>query len=285
MLVQRFKTEGAIEGVHYTRVGGRIYPIVRGGSDVPPEAPAPAAEPVNPLLAEYPPAAPEPVAEETPAEPVAEGGAEPGVDPETFDRSYVEELRKESAKYRTKAKPYEEAFAEYDDESREVLLSLARELISDPEAGARRMVEISKNILDDKFEDVLKDPSPRPLTAQDVDRMFSERESKAQQEAAVRAVEQEAADLGYADGTADRALLFSIANTETLGDLKAAHEKIQARNQTIIDAYLEEKRAAGEAFPTPTSAGVGAGADGGPPKDFAEAKKGLLAFLSSQPGQ
>jgi hypothetical protein len=257
-------------------------------TDLPVETPsAPVDVPVNPLLAEDPPAAPEPVAEETPAaeEPVAEGGAEPGVDPETFDRSYVEELRKESAKYRTKAKPYEEAFAEYDDESREVLLSLARELITDPEAGARRMVEISKNILDDKFEDVLKDPSPRPLTAQDVDRMFSERESKAQQEAAVRAVEQEADALGYADGTADRALLFSIANTETLGDLKAAHEKIQARNQQIIDAYLAEKQAAGNAFPTPTSAGVGAGADGGPPKDFDEAKKGLLAFLNSQPGQ
>lgn len=254
-------------------------------TDLPVETPsAPVDVPVNPLLAEDPVPAPEPVAEVVDA-PVDAPVAEPGVDPETFDRSYVEELRKESAKYRTKAKPYEEAFAEYDDESREVLLSLARELISDPEAGARRMVEISKNILDDKFEDVLKDPSPRPLTAQDVDRMFSERESKAQQEAAVRAVEQEADALGYADGTADRALLFSIANTETLGDLKAAHEKIQARNQAVIDAYLEEKRAAGEAFPTPTSAGVGAGADGGPPKDFAEAKKGLLAFLSSQPGQ
>ena len=53
----------------------------------------------------------------------------------------------------------------------------------------------------------------------------------------------------------------------------------------MIDAYLAQKREAGEAFPTPTSAGVGAGADGGPPKDFAEAKKGLLAFLNSQPGQ
>lgn len=62
---------GAVEGVHYFTENGRIFPIVRGGSDVPPTDPpadqaAPPADPAAP-----PPADP-------PAPPTAEQPAEPG---------------------------------------------------------------------------------------------------------------------------------------------------------------------------------------------------------------
>lgn len=232
--------------------------------------------------------APAPVAD-TPATPVADAPVEdaPVSTPaeETFPRTYVEELRQESAKYRTKVKPYEDAFADYDDDSRQAFLSLARDLIEAPEDAARRMLQVSRELLGDEFDKVLSDPTPKPLTKDDVERLLAEKETVAQQQAAIRAVEDEATALGYAEKSADRAFLFSIASTETAGDLKAAHEKIESRKQEIIDAYLAEKQGQADAFPTPTTAGVGAGQDNGPAKDFTEARRRFEARSAASLGQ
>lgn len=272
---------------------------VRGGSDVPPAEPAggdapaaaaPDAPPVNPLLADP---APEPAATPDPAAAPASDGAaaysgdagDTSPEGETFPRSYVEELRQESAKYRTKAKTFEEAFSGYDDDSREAFLSLAKDLLEAPEDAAKRMLEVSRNLLGDQFDTFLaEDPTDKPLTAADVDRIMAEREQKAQADAAVKAVEQEARDLGYTDGSPDIAELFWHAHNETGGDLKAAHEKVQARKQAIIDEYLAQKQADGSAFPVPTTAGVGADQGADAPKDFADAKARTLAMLAGEPG-
>lgn len=214
-------------------------------------------------------------------------GAAPDATPaeqDTFDRAYVESLRKESAGYRTKAKTYEEAFDGYDDESREVFLSLAKDLINAPDDAARRMIEVSRSLLGDGFDAALTG-EPKPLTQADVQRMLQEKDASAQEQAAIRAVEQEARDLGYKDQTPDIANLFWYAHNETGGDLKAAHEKVAAAKQSIIDEYLASKKSDGDAFVTTSTDGVGAGNSDGPAKTLEEAKRRTIARLSAIPGQ
>ncbi len=202
-----------------------------------------------------------------------------------FPREYVEKLRREAASRRASVKPYEEAFDGYDDASRDAVLGLAHDLIHAPESAAARMIEISRELLGDQFDAALtEDPTTKPLTRADLDRIQSEREATQQQEQAVQAVIKEAQDLGYADGTPDQATLFYFANTETGGDLNKAHEKVQARNQAIIDKYLEDKRASGDAYVTPTTAGSGGGNESGAPKDLAEARARTMAMLGGTPG-
>lgn len=202
---------------------------------------------------------------------------------DTFDRAYVEKLRQESAGYRTRAKTYDEAFDGFDDESREVFLGLAKDLVNSPEAAARRMIEVSKQLLGEDFDSALTGPPPA-LTREDAERLWAEKEAARGQEDAIRAVQNEARELGYKDDTPDMSELFWFASNQTGGDLKAAHEKVEARKQAAIDEFLEKKRAAGESFTTPTTAGITAGGDGEPAHTFEEASARLRARLSGQAG-
>lgn len=206
-----------------------------------------------------------------------------GTDQDTFDRAYVEKLRQESAGYRTRAKTYDEAFDGFDDDSREVFLGLAKDLVNSPEAAARRMIEVSRQLLGDDFDSALTGPPPA-LTREDAERLWAEKEAARGQEDAIRAVQNEARELGYKDDTPDMSELFWFASNQTGGDLKAAHEKVEARKQAAIDEYLEKKRAAGESFTTPTTAGITAGGDGEPAHTFEEASARLRARLGGQAG-
>src|SRR5687768_15164162 len=90
-----------------------------GPADVPVEAPAEApAVTAGDLALDH---------AETPDAPV-ETPAEPTV----FDEKYVKELRSESANYRTKAKPYVEAFDGIEEADRDVFLGLANLYKTDP---------------------------------------------------------------------------------------------------------------------------------------------------------
>lgn len=238
--------------------------------DETPEAPAEAEAPV-----------------EAPAEAEAPVEAEaPAVEQEdTFDRKYVEEVRQEAAKYRTRAKPFEEAFDGYDDEDREALLGLVKELRLNPQAGGARLIDAARQILGDEFDTILNDPTPKALTKEDLDKEFKAREERAAQEQAVLDLEKEARELGYENGTADQALLYWFAHNETSGDLKAAHEKIGGARQAVIDQYLAEKGQDGESFPAPISAGSGSTDDQGPAKDLGGARARLLERLAGTAGK
>lgn len=272
-----------VEGTHYFMHGGRMLPIVRGGdgpSDIGDtgggaDTGAGAAAGV---VDASPPADTGGSAStlETPTAPA-------GTDQDTFDRAYVEKLRQESAGYRTRAKTYDEAFDGFDDESRDVFLGLAKDLVNSPESAARRMIEVSKQLLGDDFDTALTGPPP-PLTREDAERLWAEKEAARGQEEAIRAVQNEARELGYKDDTPDMSELFWFASNQTGGDLKAAHELVEARKQATIDAYLEKKRAAGESFTTPTTAGITAGGDGEPAHTFEEASARLRARLGGQAG-
>ena len=205
--------------------------------DAPAEAPvAEAAEPVTGFA----------------VEPSIDGDLPDGVD--KFDRNYVTKIREEAAKYRTSYTPFKEAFDGYDEGDRDAILSLARELQENPDAAARRMLEASRSIAGDRFDDWLNgDVDPGYLTEQQLEARLAEREEKQRTEAEVAAIQKEAVNLGYQENTADHAKLFWLAANQTQGDLKAAHEALQAERQTIIDEYVASLREKGERFPaTPT---------------------------------
>ena len=206
-------------------------------------------------------------------EPSLDGDLPDGVD--RFDRGYVEKIRAEAAKYRTDYKPFKEAFDGYEAEDRDALLGLARELLDNPEAAARRMLDASRSIAGDDFDSWVNPVEPEYLTPETLEAQLTQRETVARQKAEVDAIQREAADLGYTENTADHAKLFFYAANETQGDMKAAHEKMQAEKQSIIDAYVAEVKEKGGRFPvTPVnvqSAATGAAIAEGTPKTFAEA--------------
>lgn len=266
----------------YVTARGQRLPVIRGGADG--EPPVAAETPADP--------SPSPVegsggAEATPPPAEPQSGSE-----EMFPRKYVEELRDESAKYRTKAKEveqqlatYSEVFEDYPDDAKQAMLEIARDLRLNPQQAAARMVEVSRSLLGDDWEDFLKDPGPKPLTREDLEKEFQQREEAKQQEEAIQNVYKEARDLGYADSTPEQAQLLWLAANRTNGDLKEADKQVQDAKQAVIDAYLEEKRSKNETFTKPTSDGGPASQEAGEAKDFGDARKRLEAMLAAEPGQ
>lgn len=221
---------------------------------------------------------------ETPETPAPETPVETPAETETFDRTYVEKLRQEAAEHRTKYAPYRDAFEGYDDESREALLDIARQIVESPRDAAKRMVEVAKGLTGEEFEKLLEDQGPQYLTAEDLDKQLSARQQKEQEEQAVKAVQSEAKTLGYEEGTAGYADLMFRAFNEHEGDLDAAHKAREAEKQEIISEYLKSKAAGNDNFPPVTADGSGAAGDGGPPKDFAGARAALTERLKASLG-
>lgn len=246
-------------------------------AQAPAEAPAEAA----PAEAEAPVTAPEgagEAGEDTTAfgvEPSLDGDLPEGVD--RFDRAYVEKIRGEAAKYRTAAKPFTDAFDGYEESDREAILDLAKELLSDPQAAGKRMLEASRSIAGDDFDTWINPVTPEFLTPETLEAQLAQREESARQKAEVEGIQREAKELGYEEGTADHAKLFFYAANETQGDMKAAHAKMEAEKQGIIDAYVASVKEKGGRFPaTPTGVtGVpsNAATNEGQPRTWAEASE------------
>lgn len=176
-----------------------------------------------------------------------------------FDRPYVEKLRNEAASYRTKyreANAYQEAFGSAED--RETWRKLASTLYTDQVAGAQWMANIARDLgagMTD--EQAIKAagpepatitppaavPAPKSLTADDVERMFTERDAKQHMDKAIKAVETDAQGLGYKMGSKEYVSLLHLAANTTGGDLSKAHAIMEADKQAIIDAYVASKAA------------------------------------------
>lgn len=247
------------------------------------------------------PAAEEPVTDAAPAEAEAEA-EELDLDSEltqdSFDRAYVEKLRKEAAKYRTSVREleqkYQSVYDGFDDpEDVNYLIDLARKVYDDPastaaefEAIAKRIreatgVDITEDASDDSLDDIAED---KPLTMADLERIEHERAV----EAAERQIRAEASELGYdLNSHRGKALLY-IATNETNGDLKAAHEKLEAEREELkkaaIEEYLKNLEEQNGAFP-PVSGGSGSAPAGSSnahaPRDFKEASASALARLEA----
>lgn len=204
------------------------------------------------------------------AAPVEDSSPDPfesGAD--TFDRAYVERLRKENATYRTRAKEYEDYakhFEPYGEEDRAVWTEAMRLFNEDPQQGADYLERIAQAVkagfTQEQAEAIAADGSDEPLTRADLDRIFAEREAKAAEDAAIARIEKQAVELGYDPASEEYAYLLHVASRLPDGDLNKAHAKIQAAEEARFEARLAKMQAEAEDSPVAPSAGAGAAPSG-----------------------
>ncbi len=176
---------------------------------------------------------------------------------ETFDRKYVEDLRRENASYRTRAKTFEDAFAGYDDNDREFLLGLVRDIQASPTTAVQRAQQLIDALGGNVAAPDDADDENRPLTKAEVAAMLAEfsktERTTREQETAIDNVYGEAEKLGYKRNTKDMVEVLWVAANETDNDVAAAHKKIQDDRQAIVDAAIDKLR--NDASRTPRSVG------------------------------
>lgn len=224
---------------------------------------------------------------ETHTEPETSTEVEGETDQDKFDRTYVEKLRRESASYRERAKRYQEAFDGYEDGQVEAWLGLAKQLREDPRSTAAELQALAEQInaayeADLEAREQETDQGEQYLTRAEVENIFKEREQAADLQRRVAQIETDAREMGYTvapDNDEYQELLWVASRTES-GDIRAAHEKIQARNQRIYDQMIA--KVAGN--PNPKVPQGTTPQQGAPEKikTFQEANEALEAWLASQ---
>lgn len=185
---------------------------------------------------------------------------------DSFDRSYVERLRKESASYRTKAKEYEDYakhFEPYNDDDRAVWQEAMRRFNEDPKQGAEYLDAIAKAVLAEYQEQQDADAAPitdendKPLTRAEYARLREEERVAAEQAKEVERIESEAKALGYEPTSDEYTYLLTVASRLSSGSLEEAHAKIEAAHKARVEAEIA--RMAAEAAGSPTAPNPGAG--------------------------
>lgn len=211
--------------------------------------------------------------------------------PETFSREYVEGLRRENAKYRDRARTYEEVYGDYTDDDQQVWFNMARLFQSDPKQGAAYMESLAKEINQEYGAEAeaefragakeVQESAPLPegvLTVETYKQMRAEEKAQEDGAKAIADVESEAQTLGYDLNSQSYIDLLWTATNQTDGDLQKAHEAVQAHNQGIIDAYLAEKGAPGY---TPPSGGGQGPSHATEIKTFEQAKASTMQRLKN----
>jgi len=270
--------------------------------DEAPEVTPPSKESV--AAAQQVPATPPPAPEPEPElEPIPEG--------DSFDRTYVEKLRGENAKWRTRARDIEAPFESYQPEERARFLKLVEEINSDPEAALvsfegisdrlRKQLGKAAPVPDEVTPPVVPDPEVAPpvgepaaaLTAADVtkivaDTLATERQAQsAQDEVAATLAEAESIDDRYKDPVA-KAQLFAAAQTNNT-DLAGAHVILTGSFDEQVEAAVQQRLAdlaSGKIYPPNVGTGeAGAKEPKGPPKTIAEASAAADARLAAAQSQ
>lgn len=210
---------------------------------------------------------------------------------DTFDRAYVERLRKESASYRTKSKEYEsyaQAFEPYGDEDRAVWQEAMRRFNEDPKSGAEYLDQIAKAVLAEYQEKADADAEPitdendRPLTMAEYRQLREAEAAKAEQDAEVSRIESEATALGYDPKSDEYTYLLTVASRLSSGSLQEAHAKIEAAYDARVQARLAEMAAEAAGSPTAPNSGSGAAPSGERQlKTWADAERASKARLEA----
>ncbi len=212
---------------------------------------------------------------------------------DTFDRKYVEKLRRENASYRERAKKYSDAFEGYEDGAVDEWKQLITNFKADPASAAQQMAQLAESVLtqygmldEDEQQEVLDDansnldPGEKPLTRNELEQFFAQKQNEQQMDTMVKGIEHEAQELGYDLKSREYKLLLMTAQEIPSGDLKEAHELLQSDRQKAIDEYVAGKeKGAGRTVPAGNIVGVPDGAKG--IKDFKDAKAALTQFLDA----
>lgn len=223
---------------------------------------------------------------ETPAAEVEHTIPEPTAEQDSFDRAYVEKLRRESAGYRERAKRYNDVFDGYEEDAVEEWLTLAATLKEDPKTAAARFAELAEAI-NSQFQEegqaevaAIEAEADAPLTRKELEAFWAAKQAETEQAMLVKKIELDAKELGYEKGSDDYELLLFEASRLKNGSIQEAHAKIEARNKAILDAHLAKLGMQ----PNPKVPAEGAAASQERQlKTFEEANSALDAWLASQP--
>lgn len=224
---------------------------------IPDEPPEPSGPP--PATIDEPP-------EPEPVHPAAAGTPEP----ETFPREYVEELRREAAQYRTRARDYDQAFEGYDDESREALLQyvqLSYRANNGDADAARQLEEMFGGDDDDALSSpadpssLTPEPDYRQIAREEAQALLDAREAERAQQEGIDAVRRAGEELGYEFGTEDYILFVRGAHEAvTAGNddpIAAGDAAVKAYHQAVVERFLAEKgQQADTGLQLPTGAGT-----------------------------
>lgn len=205
---------------------------------------------------------------------------------DTFDRKYVEKLRRENASYRDRAKKWESAFEGYEDGAIEEWKEMIAGFKQDPKGVAEKWRDLSQEILQqftpaeqEQIAEAVQDGEEVPLTRTQFEKLMSEREQQWELDSMVQDIETEARDLGYNLKSREYKILLMTAQEIPSGSIQEAHELLQAEKQRIIDAEIARlEKEGGRRLPA-NMVGVPDQAKG--IKDFKDAKTALSNYLDA----
>lgn len=256
--------------------------------------PAPAAEPAAPAPAPAGEASPTSASQRA-AEAAAAAAAPQDPTPAPADPAAEPAAPAPAGEPSAAVHPALDVLGRYSEAEQTALVSLMDLLHSDPAAGAKEMQRLASLILDDDPADPAGEPPAGeppteepdiPKTKEELEAYLEERERRRkaaeEEDRAIEEVFTEAEKLtGLQRGSLEMKQFLELAVSAHEGDIKAAWEAQQAKNQAIIDAYIASVAERNEAFPVqPGGSTTPADATGGPPKDFKAAKASLLQRLS-----
>ena len=193
-------------------------------------------------------------AEPAPATEAADSATEADLpDGETFDRAYVEKLRKESGGYRTKLREMEDSFSGFSDDDRTWWFDMANRLgkpqtQEEFDEALQYGYETFKTLAGvedpasttEEVKDMDEEADPQYMTKDEYEAAAKKQEEKFTNERRVADYIKRAEALGYEQNTPDFADLMYRAQ-QLKGDLDKAHEQRGEIKEKVIEEYLAAK--------------------------------------------
>lgn len=205
---------------------------------------------------------------------------------ETFDRKYVEKLRRENASYRDRAKQAESVWEGYEEGAVNEWKQMISTFKQDPKTVAEQWQQLAESVLSQftpaeqkEIAEAVSEGEDMPLTRHEFEQLMSQREQQWELDSLVADIETEAKDLGYNLKSREYKILLMTAQELPSGSIQEAHALLEAEKQRIIDeAVGSMEKEAGRRVP---SALVGVPDQAKGIKDFKDAKAALSNYLDA----
>lgn len=230
---------------------------------------------------------PAPVVEEAPVEPEA---AE--TETETFDRKYVESLRDEAAKYRTRSRDYEQTFGQMPEDVRAGWLQLIEIAQSGDPAAIQTLGEVlgfqAGQAEPEYQQEFLTREDAANIARQEAFNVYQEDYKIRAHQEQISSVVSEAEKLGYDTNSPDYTLLLDAANRFDVEQLHAgesllaaADRQVKAYKQAQYDEFIAGKEAEARNSPQSPSGNGVAPAVNTAPRTWEQARDSLHERLSN----
>lgn len=214
---------------------------------------------------------------------------EPEPQGDTFDRKYVEKLRRENASYRERAKKWENVFEGYEEGAVEEWKQMISTFKGDPKSVAEQWAQLSETILAQftpqeqaEIHEAMQDAgnTDTPLTMSQLQEVLAQKEQEWELNGMVEEIESEARELGYNLKSRDYKILLMTAQELPSGSIAEAHALLEGERQRYFDERIAELEKQGGGYRAPSSK-VGVPSTEKNIKDFKDAKAALSNYLDA----